>query len=135
MAKKPFHPIQKRHGKYDVIARRSGRVLGEHRTRGAALAQLRAVQRSMHLRHNPGDDTYNGWANYETWNVALWIGNDEGLYRSAVDFMRRYTGDNPYEDFIRAEEDFMGRETPDGVRWLDRRLDYDELNTMMEEFA
>ena len=27
------------------------------------------------------DTTYNGWTNYETWNVALWIGNEEGSYR------------------------------------------------------
>ena len=24
---------------------------------------------------------YNGWKNYETWAVALWIDNDEGSYR------------------------------------------------------
>ncbi len=23
---------------------------------------------------------YNGWKNYETWNVALWIDNDQGAY-------------------------------------------------------
>lgn len=23
---------------------------------------------------------YNGWTNYETWNVALWFGNDQGSY-------------------------------------------------------
>jgi hypothetical protein len=26
-------------------------------------------------------DTYNGYANYETWAVALWLGNEEGTYR------------------------------------------------------
>jgi hypothetical protein len=24
---------------------------------------------------------YNGWSNYETWNVKLWIDNEEGSYR------------------------------------------------------
>jgi hypothetical protein len=27
---------------------------------------------------------YQGWTNWETWNVALWLGNDEGLYRRAT---------------------------------------------------
>jgi hypothetical protein len=26
------------------------------------------------------DHTYNGWTNYETWNVKLWMDNDQGSY-------------------------------------------------------
>ena len=25
-------------------------------------------------------DGYNGWTNYETWNVALWLDNEQGSY-------------------------------------------------------
>jgi len=26
------------------------------------------------------DNTYNGWTNYPTWNVKLWMDNDQGSY-------------------------------------------------------
>ena len=29
------------------------------------------------------DATYNGWKNHATWNVALWINNDQGIYEFA----------------------------------------------------
>ena len=29
-------------------------------------------------------ETYNGWKNYETWNVNLWLANDEPMYRATV---------------------------------------------------
>ena len=31
---------------------------------------------------------YNGWTNWETWNLALWIDNEEPCYRSKVDFLK-----------------------------------------------
>jgi len=31
---------------------------------------------------------YNGWKNYETWNMALWMDNDEGSYSYARELTR-----------------------------------------------
>ena len=76
---------------------------------------------------------YNGWKNYETWNVALWIGNDEPLYRAAVAFARRYKGQAVYRDFVVAEG--LEGKTPDGAPWLGAQLAYSELNRMMRELA
>jgi hypothetical protein len=30
------------------------------------------------------ETTYNGWSNYPTWCVDLWLSNDEPLYRQAL---------------------------------------------------
>ena len=31
------------------------------------------------------DQRYNGWTNYETWAVKLWMDNEEGFYRAWQD--------------------------------------------------
>ena len=74
------------------------------------------------------NDTYNGWANYETWNVALWLGNDEGMYRMAR--MYRHHG---YKSLSHMLEESYGSVTPDGVYWKHADLDIDELNEMLED--
>ena len=72
--------------------------------------------------------TYNGWANYQTWNVALWLQNDELLYRDA-----RSWAQHGYKSFSHQLVEWFGQTTPDGVDWQDNDLDVDELNQMMAE--
>jgi hypothetical protein len=76
---------------------------------------------------------YNGWKNRQTWNVMLWINNNEYLYKHAVEFMRNYTGTNPYAAFIQ-KMCLVGKQTPDNIEWLSTMLDYKALNDAMMEF-
>ena len=34
--------------------------------------------------------TYNGYKNWNTWNVSLWINNSEHLYREAYELVKKY---------------------------------------------
>ena len=69
--------------------------------------------------------TYNGYANYETWNVSLWIQNGEGLYEIA----RRC---EDYQDFVDSIEGLI-TETGDGVSFTSDMLNWHELNDMIED--
>lgn len=71
---------------------------------------------------------YNGWKNYETWNVALWIGNDEGLYN----WSREY---RDYGTFAASLRDADILETPDHVAYNDSELDIEALNDLFVESA
>lgn len=73
---------------------------------------------------------YNGWKNYQTWNIALWIGNDEGLYHMA----REYAAEG-YVSLAKALADEGTVKTADGVYYLDPALSIPELNRMMRELG
>jgi len=64
---------------------------------------------------------YNGWKNYETWNVALWIGNDEGLYT-----LSRCCAN--YDEFVDILRNCGTLETPDHVAYNDSGLDIEAIN-------
>ena len=72
--------------------------------------------------------SYNGWLNYGTWNVSLWIQNDEGLYNLARGCAR-------YTTFVAVMRDLGSTETPDGVAWNDSGLDHAALDETIEKIT
>ena len=84
-------------------------------------------------------DTYNGWTNYETWNVSLYIQNEYPLYKAAVSYVEICNEVNvpvSYVDFTENYKDLLGNKTPDGVSWTDiSKLDTSELDEMLSELV
>lgn len=83
------------------------------------------------------EEQYNGWSNYETWNVALWIGGDEGLYSIAKECKESA---HPYQEFVNilksvntGEMASITYQTPDGVAWSDSGINKDEVNEYIRE--
>ena len=72
------------------------------------------------------DSTFNGWANWATWNVSLWIQNDEGLYSAAKEC-------RTYQDLVMLLRECGSKETPDGCRWDDPAIDGIEINDLIQD--
>jgi len=75
----------------------------------------------------------------KTWNVALWVANDEALYKKACEyviFIRENGAEKvtylPFGAFLTV---FVGKTTGDGVEWLDTELDLQALNEWLEELV
>jgi len=77
------------------------------------------------------DATYNGYANYQTWNVCLWISNDQGLNEFAA-VCQDY---NDFKARLREANTCLpiSYETPDSVSWNDSAVNLAEMQEYWKE--
>ena len=68
--------------------------------------------------------SYNGWANYETWNVALWLDNDYESYNIA-----RLC--KSFKQYRACVPPING----DGVSLYDKKLNIKELDEKIKELG
>ena len=74
------------------------------------------------------ETTYNGYANYATWNVSMFLTSDEGLYN----LVKRF---DSWQMCIIALESFGLTETCDNISFDDPDLDINELDEMLAELS
>ena len=89
----------------------------------SAASDVYKRQPSINLWDTP--EKYNGWNDWTTWNVALWIRNDECYYNIAKDC-------KDYMDFLFEMHSMIGSfATPDGADWGEANIE--ELNEVIFE--
>ena len=73
-------------------------------------------------------ETYNGWANIATWNIALWLQNDEQLYQIANASPNWRT----CQALLRIADI---TQTPDGYSYEDPSINAQEMDEMLSELS
>ena len=89
------------------------------------LSPMKTIQPSINLWDKK--EKFNGWSDWTTWNVALWINNEETIYNIAKDC-------NDYIDFLFEMQAMCGfYSTPDGADYGEANLD--EMNELIKEIS
>ena len=87
------------------------------------LSPMKTIQPSINLWDTP--EKYNGWADWTTWNCALWINNEQSIYNIAAVC-------DTYTDFLWEIQAMCGfYSTPDGADYGE--ANYDEMNLLIQE--
>lgn len=68
-------------------------------------------------------EKYNGWANYETWNVALWLHNEQGTADDLQELARTARDDYPEDAAANLAESIESYVTSDLPEMLGFDLD------------
>ena len=86
---------------------------------------MQTVQQKINLSDTK--TTYNGWADYTTWNCALWINNEPTIYNVAAEC-------KDYAEFLYEMQVMCGFfETPDGADYGE--ADYEEMNEVIQDIT
>ena len=76
-------------------------------------------------------EKYQGWANWETWNVALWFGNDQGLYHAVREHPTKFTAASAKaftkEMLPNGTPDFKSPRSYSKVDWKEIADDFNEM--------
>ena len=86
---------------------------------------MQTVQQKINLSDTK--TTYNGWADYTTWNCALWINNEPTLYNVAA-------ACKDYNEFLYEMQVMCGfYETPDGADYGEANIE--EMNEVIQDIT
>ena len=69
------------------------------------------------------DDKYNGWTNYETWLVNLWMDNEENTQAAVTDMARQALADNTESEINEAGEDVATTDKDQAISDLANQLE------------
>ena len=70
---------------------------------------------------------YNGWTNWETWNVLLWLDNEQSLYNAKELFIRRNEHKQNFDNMVKS---FLMDIFPNGTEDMKSAKEMKEVNYM-----
>jgi len=68
---------------------------------------------------------YNGWTNWETWQILLWAENEQHLYKQTTEFVEFYAHRAGFLDKVKS---FFHSMFPDGTPDMDNASEMNEVN-------
>lgn len=75
-----------------------------------------------------GMSDYNGWTNYETWLVNLWITNDQGSYEVSQDMAREAWEERQASAYATAEQEAKYVLAGKIKDWVEEMVDHEVVS-------
>ena len=78
---------------------------------------------------------FNGWTNYDTWLVALWLDNDYNNYQRIINKTKGLGTDLPYKDMLYTDKVLFVKSLHfgDKIKW--HNVDFHQIIEKLNEIA